>query len=141
MSYGQNFTLEVSLLSVFFRSRKILDRLKKVKPTTKQKMLQTRVKRISEQLSRTRFFTGFENSALFPCHIVAEKRAVISNYVKNRVLKSCSNIVFTLIVLEKIFTKVKNWFVIKRNQNFGRNATKLFFSFLVNFSDFSPTFG
>ena len=51
-----------------------------------------------EQLSRTRFFTGFEKPALFSLgYVAAEKSAGISNPVKNRVLESFSNIFFTLV--------------------------------------------
>ena len=50
-----------------------------------------RVKKILEQLSRARFFPGFEIPALFPLlrSISEKKREGISNPVKNRVLKSC----------------------------------------------------
>ena len=54
-------------------------------------------KSLEGKFSITRFFTGFENLGLFSCYEAAEKRAGISNPVKN--LKSCSYIVFTLIIL------------------------------------------
>ena len=54
--------------------------------------IRARVKKILEQLSRTRFFTGFEIRAL----LAGKKRARISDPGKNRVLESFSNIFFTL---------------------------------------------
>ena len=55
-----------------------------------------REKKILEQLSRTQFFTEFENPAFF---FPAEKRARISNPVKNLILESYSNVFFILIWL------------------------------------------
>ena len=56
------------------------------------KRLGTRVKKIFGQLSRTRFFTGFEIRALFPVLRSGRKKARFSNPVKDPVLESCSNI-------------------------------------------------
>ena len=36
-------------------------------------LVNTRGKKILEHNSRTRFFTGFENPALRPCYVAAEK--------------------------------------------------------------------
>ena len=57
------------------------------------------MKKILEEISSTHIFTGFENAAFFPWYVAPEKRAGISNFVKNRVLKSSSNIFFTLVKL------------------------------------------
>ena len=54
------------------------------------------MKKILEQLSRTRFFTGFEFPTLFSLLRSRGKRAGFSNPVNNRVLESCSNIFFLL---------------------------------------------
>ena len=60
--------------------------------------LQIRGNQILEKLSKTRFFTRFENLALFPYYVAAEKRAGISNLVKYYALESVMVILsFTLL--------------------------------------------
>ena len=61
--------------------------------------LYSRGKKILEQLSRARFFTGIENLPLI-FRATSKKRSRISNPLKNRVLESCSNLFFTLGWLE-----------------------------------------
>ena len=58
------------------------------------------VKKVLEQLLRTRLFTEFEiPGPLFRCYIAGGKRAGFSNPVKNRVLESFSNIFSPLNVV------------------------------------------
>ena len=57
-------------------------------------ILRTRGKNILEQLSRPRFFPGFEISRPFPHLFSTEKRAGNFKPGKNRDLESCSNIIF-----------------------------------------------
>ena len=52
----------------------------------------SRVKKILEQFSRTRFLRDLK---------LPEKRAGFSNPIKNRVLESCSNIFFPLVKRKK----------------------------------------
>ena len=59
----------------------------------------SRGKNILEQLSRTRFFTRFENPALFSLLRSCREKAWTSNHVRNHVLESCSYIFFPLVVL------------------------------------------
>jgi len=44
-----------------------------------------------------------------PCYVAAEKRARISNLLKNRVLESCFNIFFTLVALNVCAESVMCW--------------------------------
>ena len=48
-------------------------------------------------LSNIQGFWYLKIPPFFPCHVAEEKRAGISNHVKNRVLESCSIIFFTLL--------------------------------------------
>ena len=67
-------------------------------------MGKTRGKIMLEQLSRPRFFPGFENSRpFFP--LARRKEWEISKPGKNQVLESCSNIFFPLIRLRVSLTK------------------------------------
>ena len=63
------------------------------------KTFPTRVKKILEQLSRARFFTGFEIRAFFSAATKqGRKGREFQIPVKNRVLESFSNIFFTLVL-------------------------------------------
>ena len=55
-----------------------------------------------EQHSRTRILTVFEKPAFLPCYVAPEKKAGISNAVRNRVLESYSNISFPLVCSNSI---------------------------------------
>ena len=65
----------------------------------------TKGKKKLEHFSRTRFFTRFENPALFSLLRSREKMAGISNPVKNRVLEIYSYVLFTLGLLIMIISK------------------------------------
>ena len=54
--------------------------------------------KVLEKLSRTRFFTELENRALFSAATQQGKKGRILELRKNRVLESCFNISFPLVL-------------------------------------------
>ena len=66
-----------------------------------------RGKNILEQLSRTGFFTGFENRAFFLLLRSTGEKGANFKSRKNRVLESYSNFFFTLVFLALVKTRLK----------------------------------